>query len=319
MNVPWGLFGLLAFAAMVVAVAVLLLLVRRLRHPPRRTAGWALGRGRPVDPGDLGLPFREDEVAGMPCWIVGRDEATLSAAESPTVVLLHGWGRSRRDMLARLEPWLRLGYRMAIPDLRGHGDAEGPSTLGTREIDDVLTLLEALPADAVHLCGHSMGGVIAIHVAARSREAGGSGRRLPPIAGVVAIAPYERLRIPAIAQFESNGLGGRWCTGPLLAVLHLLGVREISTREAAERLETPLLVLHGDADRLCPLDDAERIANAADERGAFIAIEGAGHDDPRPEILASMESAIESMLASGREGRHRSTAPEVRRPRGDGG
>lgn len=308
MTIPWGLLGLLASAAGLVLVVVLLLLARRLRHPPRRTAGWALARDRPADPSDLGLAHREDDVGGMPLWIAARDEATLASGDAPTVVILHGWGRSRRDMLARLEPWRRLGFRMAIPDLRGHGDAEGPSTLGTAEVDDLLTLLESLSADTVRLCGHSMGGVIAIHAAARRRDAVGSSGRLPKIGGIVAIAPYERVRIPAVAQLEASGIGARWCTTPLLAILNLLGVREASTRDAAKRLNCPLLVLHGDEDRLCPHADAERIADAAGELGRFATIAGAGHDDLRSAATDAIESAIEEWLEVAKAGQ---TSPDL--------
>jgi len=298
MTVPWGLIALLGLAAAMVFAAVVVLLVQRLRHPPRRTAGWALARGRPADPGDLGLAHREDEVAGMPFWIAARDEPTLASPEAPTVLLLHGWGRSRRDMLARLEPWRRRGFRVVLPDLRGHGDAGGAGTLGTEEAGDLLGLLASLPADRVHLCGHSMGGVLAIHLAAATDAAPS---RSPTIAGVVAIAPYERVRIPAAAHLTASGFGGRGIAGPVLAILRLLGVREPSTRDAASRAEVPLLVLHGAEDRLCPIDDARRIA-AAGGRGTFGEIPHAGHDDLNPDVLESIERTIGVWLGGTLEG-----------------
>ncbi|MHC4832399.1 MAG: alpha/beta hydrolase [Planctomycetota bacterium] len=304
MTVPWGLIALLGIAAVLASAAAVVLLAQRLRHPPRRTAGWALARGRPVDPGDLGLAHREDQVAGMPFWIAARDESTLASPEAPTVVLLHGWGRSRRDMLDRLEPWRRRGVRMAIPDLRGHGDADGPSGLGTPEVGDVAALIDALPSGDVLLCGHSMGGVVAIHVAAQL--AGGespAARRSSRLAGVVAIAPYERVRVPAAAQLEASGFGGRGLATPVLAILRRLGVRESSTREAASRLGIPLLVLHGSDDRLCPIDDARRIAAGAGDRGTFIEIADAGHDDRRPDVLEAIEQAIEQALENWLDGR----------------
>lgn len=297
MTFPTGLLVLFAIAIAIAAGAAMLLLVSRLRHPPRRTAGWALATGRPVDPGDLDLAHREDRVGSMPWWLVADDEATLASEASPTVVLLHGWGRSRRDMLQRMEPWRTTGHRMVLPDLRGHGDADGPSTLGTREVADLLELLEAIPAREVLLCGHSMGGVVAILAAAKIARGAVDGRpRLPKVTGVVAIAPYERLRIPAIAQLQASGVGGPRQTTPLLAVLSILGIEEPSTSAASAELDMPLLVLHGDDDRLCPIEDARRIAAAAGALGRFIAIEGGGHDDLRPETMASIEGAIRGWL-----------------------
>jgi pimeloyl-ACP methyl ester carboxylesterase len=295
MTMPWGLVALLGLATAIVLLAVVARLAQRLRRPPRRTAGWALARGRPADPGDLGLAWREDAVAGMPFWIAANSEEVLASPSAPTVVLLHGWGRSRRDMLGRLEPWRRRRYRMVMPDLRGHGDADGPSGLGTPEVGDVMALVDALPPGDVLLCGHSMGGVVAIHTAARL-GAGSTARPTPFISGVVALAPYERVRIPAAAQLAAAGFGVRHLMTPLLAVLRICGVTESSTTRSASDLQTPLLVLHGEDDQLCPIGDAHLIAAAAGRHGRFEGLPNTGHDDLRPESLEGIERRIEHWL-----------------------
>ena len=48
-----GLLILLAIAAGLLMVLLSALLVREARRPPRHTAGYALGRGLPCEPGDL--------------------------------------------------------------------------------------------------------------------------------------------------------------------------------------------------------------------------------------------------------------------------
>ena len=84
-----------------------------------------------------------------------------------TVVLLHGFAGTRHawDLVAdRLDPER---YRPLALDLRGHGDArsERPITFAACT-DDVVA---AAPGRFV-LCGYSMGGRVALHVALAHRE-----------------------------------------------------------------------------------------------------------------------------------------------------
>ena len=294
-----GLLGLFALAIAIVLLAYLWLLARHLRHPPRRTAGWALARKRPSDPGELevhGGPkvaWSADAVRGVPFWSIARDETTLANAATPTVILLHGWGHSRIDGLSRIEPWLSRGFRIVLPDLRGHGDAEGASTLGDGDALDVLAIVDNLPASPLVLAGHSMGGVVAIRVGAMLSERAGS--TAPALHGVVAVAAYERLRVPAIADLTSRGYTVGPLIHPLLAILRLLGIREHSTRAAAERLAAPLLVVHGERDASCPLEDAKAYAAAAREHRLEV-IADAGHNDLWREHGELLEHALERWL-----------------------
>ncbi|MGA0871756.1 MAG: alpha/beta fold hydrolase [Phycisphaerales bacterium] len=300
-----GLAWLFGSAGLIAVTAYVLLLARHLRHPLRRTAGWALARKRPADPGELeahGGPrvaWSEDRVGPVPFWSLARDEATLASREAPSVILLHGWGHSRIDGLARLEPWLSRGFRIVLPDLRGHGDADGPSTLGDRDADDVVAIAETLPPSPLVLAGHSMGGVVAIRAGVRLSERTSS--NAPQLQGVVAIAAYERLRVPAIADLHARGYSVGPLIHPLLAVLRLLGIREHSTRETASRLPVPLLVVHGERDASCPLRDAETFANAA-SRGTFVAIPDAGHNDLWREhgqtTVRALDEWIESLTST---------------------
>ncbi|MGA0173342.1 MAG: hypothetical protein ACO3NL_06810, partial [Phycisphaerales bacterium] len=89
-----GIAWLFGSAGLIAVTAYVLLLARHLRHPLRRTAGWALARKRPADPGELeahGGPrvaWGEDRVGATPFWSITRDEATLARREAPSVILL---------------------------------------------------------------------------------------------------------------------------------------------------------------------------------------------------------------------------------------
>jgi pimeloyl-ACP methyl ester carboxylesterase len=94
---------------------------------------------------------------------------------SPTVLLLHAWAGSRRSFAALL-PLLPPGAWAVAVDLRGHGDADKPSTgydLPTLA-SDVVAVLDALEVDRAVLVGASSGGYVAqqVAVSAPDRVAG---------------------------------------------------------------------------------------------------------------------------------------------------
>jgi pimeloyl-ACP methyl ester carboxylesterase len=98
--------------------------------------------------------------------------------EAPVLLLLHYFGGSARSW-DRLTACLEPARRCVAPDLRGFGDdrAGGPYRVGDYA-DDVARLAAGLGRFV--LVGHSMGGKIALALAAR---------RPPGLAGLVLVAP----------------------------------------------------------------------------------------------------------------------------------
>jgi pimeloyl-ACP methyl ester carboxylesterase len=230
-------------------------------RPPRRTLGWALAQGLPADPGDLGFTFEDAAVrtdgTAMPCWwIAGR-----GGAGAPIVVLLHGHGRSRWDSLRRASAWVDRAALVALPDLRGHGDAPGRGSLGRREPADVVRVLAEAEARApghpVILVGHSLGAVVAIHAAALRARAG------VPVAEVHAFGPYDRVSTPFAARLRARGLPTRPVVGAVLALIDALDGHETPTHASAAALGTTRLVVWMDErDLVSPASDARAIASS---------------------------------------------------------
>jgi 2-succinyl-6-hydroxy-2,4-cyclohexadiene-1-carboxylate synthase len=104
--------------------------------------------------------------------ILESGDARLSyfvAGEGPPVTLLHGFtqsGRSWREVIA----YMPEGWRWIVPDLRGHGETQiGHGATCSMEAcaEDLVRLWDELGVERSHLVGYSMGGRLALHVAAR--------------------------------------------------------------------------------------------------------------------------------------------------------
>lgn len=94
-----------------------------------------------------------------------------SAGEAPTMLLLHGLTDSSQGWLGAVEHWAD-DYSVLTVDQRGHGESPRftPAQLaahpGEVMVDDVVDLLGQLDTPAV-VVGHSLGGAVALTVAAR--------------------------------------------------------------------------------------------------------------------------------------------------------
>lgn len=87
--------------------------------------------------------------------------------EGEPLLFIHGLGGSLRDWDGQLE-YFAQHYRVLLVDVRGHGDSDkprGPYSL-RRFAADISALLHALKLESVHVCGISMGGMIAFQLAA---------------------------------------------------------------------------------------------------------------------------------------------------------
>jgi 2-succinyl-6-hydroxy-2,4-cyclohexadiene-1-carboxylate synthase len=92
----------------------------------------------------------------------------VSGAGTP-VTLLHGFTQSGRSWLELISK-MPEGHQWIVPDLRGHGEtrtrAGAPCSMDAC-LRDLEILWDDLGVPSTHLVGYSMGGRLALHVAAR--------------------------------------------------------------------------------------------------------------------------------------------------------
>jgi pyruvate dehydrogenase E2 component (dihydrolipoamide acetyltransferase) len=252
----------------------------------------------------------------------GRKISYAGAGEDGDVILLvHGYGGDRNSWLFLQEP-LAAKYRVYALDLPGHGTSAkdvGDGTLGVLA-DAVTGVLDALGADRAHLVGHSMGGAVALAVAARDPARIASLTLIAPSGfGAEINAGYLRGFADAQTRRELKPVAGqlfadeshltRQLVDDLLAYKRLDGVDEslhtllgtlldgdAQRGDSAAALAalggaTPVSVVWGRADRIIPAAQAESVAGAVRHL-----IDGAGHM-PHMERPAEVQAAIEETIA----------------------
>ena len=94
--------------------------------------------------------------------------------EGPTALLLHGWPDTSARWDDVVPELVGVGFRVAVPDLRGCGRSDKPSDLASYKmhhlISDVASIVAALGDEKVTLVGHDWGANLAWAVAAYRPE-----------------------------------------------------------------------------------------------------------------------------------------------------
>jgi pimeloyl-ACP methyl ester carboxylesterase len=136
-------------------------------------------------------PFRETTVIvdADGCRLVTDIMDDGEDAVQGSVILLHGLAANKKIMSYLARGFALLNLRVFVPDLPGHGRTPGPFSFARAETcsDSLVRQLisrRAIDPTRTILAGHSMGGAIAVRIAARV-----------PVAGVVAISPAPMVTV----------------------------------------------------------------------------------------------------------------------------
>ena len=215
------------------------------------------------------------------------------------LVLVHGFPLDHH-LWDEVVPLLEDTFDVILPDLRGFGESTTvDSPYGMDELaSDIAGLLEQLGIQKAAIAGHSMGGYVALAFARLypNRVSG-----LGLVSSQVLADPPERKegRYKSAADVSANGIGSvvetmtpKFTTDERLqayartSMEHQSPAAYIGALKAmAERadstpllaaLQVPVVVIHGDADSLIPLDRAREV-KAALPKAHLVEISGAGH------------------------------------------
>ncbi len=245
----WVLVWVVLF--LVVAYAALILVIVRVSlHPPRTPVF--------LSPGALGadqeeIIFEGREGLALRGWWLPRAEA------KGAILFCHGYLMNRAEPAALAYDLWKAGYAGLLFDFPGHGTSPGARTgLGWSERHDVVKALAELkrraPGLPIIVWGSSMG---AAALAFGCREA-----NVVPDA-MILDSCYSQLKVAAGGWWTF--IGGAWLRRFLrpttwLTPLYLdVPLARVDVAEALRAISPPrVLIVHGDADTLAPLSEAER-------------------------------------------------------------
>jgi fermentation-respiration switch protein FrsA (DUF1100 family) len=233
--------------------------------------------GEQQTPDDLGLTFE-------PATLTTSDGERLRAwlLPNPTaralVVYFHGNGGNLSLWLPILEGLQRQGFTVAAIDYRGYGASTGrPSEQGLyRDVDAAVewsSRLVTLGRPVVYW-GRSLGTTMAAYAAAKHKPG-----------GLILEAGFASARSLLRAS-------------PLLALLSVFSSYRFPTAEYAERAGCPVLVMHGDADRVVPYSNGRVLHDALPEPKRFQVIRGGDHNDLAPPDPQVYWTAVQDFVAS---------------------
>jgi pimeloyl-ACP methyl ester carboxylesterase len=155
----------------------------------------------------LKKPFFDSNGVKIHYVVQGKEDGEL-------VLLIHGFTVNIETQWAPVLKALPKDYKVIAMDCRGHGGSEkphDPAKYGLEMAKDAVRLLDHLKIDRAHVVGYSMGGSIALQVAARYPER----VRTVTLGGMGLPEPGREKLLAALADSLEKGKG----LGPLILAL----------------------------------------------------------------------------------------------------
>jgi fermentation-respiration switch protein FrsA (DUF1100 family) len=192
--------------------------------------------------------------------------------DAPTVMFMHGTSYNASDMWVTEEravafnDFLRgIRANFLVFDYRGYGGNDGTPTEEATYTDAAsalgwLNTRTDIDPTAVFYYGFSLGTGIATELAVRE-----------PPAGLILRAPFTSIRDMAVDRYP-------WLRN-VFALTPWLPLTSYHTISKVPHLESPLLVMHGEADKTVPEYMGQKIFEAAPEPKTYVAFPGGGHSD----------------------------------------
>jgi pimeloyl-ACP methyl ester carboxylesterase len=247
----------------------------------------------------------------------------------PAVLLIHGFPLCRQMWRPQMQALTAAGFRAIIPDLRGFGESESGTEVGSVDLlaDDLIALLDYLGIEKAVVGGMSMGGYVLLNLLARypqrfsaacfivtrsdADDEIGRGKRNHLIAEIKAGRPDAVPSAFAPLLFAEQAVVTRsdlvedvrvWMAGTLSAGL-VLGLQAIRDRGDSSallpKLKIPALVIGACEDKAIP---PEKSADLAEQiPGAQLCMLSAAGHMVNIEQPAAFNSALLDFLRHSRD------------------
>jgi uncharacterized protein len=205
--------------------------------------------------------------------------------EAPVLLYLHGTFRNLYQNLPKINALRQAGFAVLAVDYRGWGDSSRivPSEASINA--DVLVAWQELKKRAPNpgrrvIYGHSMGGAVAATLASQLRVGQDYG-------ALILESTFTRISDVAAEA-------GFW--GSLAASLTTL---EFDSLSKINRVDAPIWMLHGTADKTVPVQLGRRLRDAAPPQVRWLEFEGGSHSrlfsDAPERYQETMRALIQSL------------------------
>ena len=181
------------------------------------------------------------------------------------VLHLHGNGLNVGANVEHANRVQRLGVSVFLIDYRGYGKSQGEFPTESQVYEDAelawnyLVKQRGINPKQIYIYGHSLGGAIAIDLAIRHPEA----------AGLIVQGSFTSAR--AMVDFQS----GVYRMFPI----DLLLTQRFDSLAKVDRLQMPVLFIHGTADTVVPVEMSKKLFDSAPEPKQLYIVRDAGHNN----------------------------------------
>ena len=185
------------------------------------------------------------------------------AAPAPVLLYLHGARWNVAGSAPRIRRMQELGFSVLAIDYRGFGKSTAGLPSEASAYEDARAAWDWLaaryPARPRYIFGHSLGGAIAIDLAAQVHDEQGT------------IVEGTFSSIPDLAGTMRWGwLQGSWLPGAMIT-------QRFESVQKVAKINSPLLVVHGDNDNLIASALGRKLYDAAQSPKQFLLVEGGSH------------------------------------------
>ena len=234
------------------------------------------------DVGDAGVAgLKEVRLESEPGLEIAHWYRPPAAVDGPVVVVFHGNAGHIGHRVPKYRPLLDAGFGLFLAEYRGYAGNPGkPNETGiTADARAVMAYLaeEGIAGERTILYGESLGGGPAVKMAVEF-----------DVAGLVLESPFTS--VGDVAQSHYWYLPARWL---------VLDTWDNAGRIAG--LDAPLLILHGERDRVVPVRFGRALYELAPEPKHAVFVPGGDHNGlfSHPEVVAAVIAFVREQVPAG--------------------
>lgn len=231
-----------------------------------------------VTPENLRIPFENIFFDSQRRKIVGWFIPSTIANNPKTIIVCHGWGASKGDVLPSTI-FLRESFNLLYFDFTNHGESNGDkSSMSRFEAEDLfsaITFLESVKPEysrKIGVLGFSMGGAIAIYAASKDKR----------ISAVVSESPFDSFNN---VIYHYAKLFFKLPPHPLVDITILAAIVRLEfspenyspIHHVSDVAPTPLLLIAGGKDKNIPLEMVKRVFDKARQPKQLYVFDTAEH------------------------------------------